>query len=65
LVQYRHAWGEDRVFFYDAAGTLRSVPAGWTDVVSPEPFVAVAAGRALFRPADLLALARLLREAAE
>ena len=59
----RRNWGEDRVYFHDAAGHLRSVPATWTDVVPPEPFVAVAAGRALFRPDDLLAMVALIQEA--
>jgi Family of unknown function (DUF5372) len=58
----RHNWGEDRVYFHDAAGQLRSVPAAWTDAVPADPFVAVAAGRALFRPDDLLAAVALIRE---
>jgi hypothetical protein len=41
-------------------GRLRSVPAGWTDVDPPDPFVVIAAGRSAFRAADLLALACLL-----
>ncbi len=62
LVTYRHAWGEHRVFFHDQEGRLRCLPATWTDVVAPEPFVEVSAGRSLFRIEDLLALAALLRE---
>jgi hypothetical protein len=31
LVTYRHNWGEDRVYFHDRSGTLRSIPACWTD----------------------------------
>ncbi|MGH2926795.1 MAG: DUF5372 family protein [Solirubrobacteraceae bacterium] len=64
LVSYRHNWGEDRVTFLTAAGYPHSLPASWTDVAAPDPFVAVAAGRALFRTADLLALVRLCREIA-
>ncbi len=30
LITYRHNWGEDRVYFHDATGRLRSIPAGWT-----------------------------------
>ena len=41
---------------------LRSLPADWTDLVAPDPFVAVSAGRSPFRPADLLQLAALLHE---
>jgi hypothetical protein len=39
-----------------------SLPATWTDVVGPDPFVVVSAGRSHFRPADLLQLAVLLCE---
>ena len=39
---------------------MRSLPAGWTDVEGPDPFLVLAAGRAHFRSADLLALAQLL-----
>ena len=37
-----------------------SLPAGWTDVEAPDAFAVMSAGRSLFRPADLLALADLL-----
>jgi hypothetical protein len=59
LVVRKHNWAEDRVFFF-VGEELRSIPAGWTDVDSPDPFVAVAAGRSAFRVDDLLALASLL-----
>ena len=62
LVTYRHTWGEHRVFFYDQEGRLRSFPATWTNVIAPEPFVEVSAGRSMFRIGDLLALAALLQE---
>jgi hypothetical protein len=57
---YRHNWGEDRVYFYDAAGNLSSIPACWTTVPGEDPFVAVAAGRCFFRYEDLLSLADLV-----
>jgi hypothetical protein len=60
-VTYRNNWGEDRVFFHTAEGRLDSVPARWTDLVAPDPFVAISAGRALSRVEDLLALVRLVR----
>ena len=53
-------WAEDRVFFFGDDGQLRSLPAGWTDVDLPDPFVALAAGRSLFRIEDLVALATLI-----
>jgi hypothetical protein len=63
LVGYAHTWGEHRVFFREAdEERVRSMPAGWTDVQGPDPFLVLAAGRSAFRVDDLLALARLLRE---
>lgn len=62
LVLYRHNWGEDRVFFHLTDDRLHSLPGAWTDVSPADPFVHIAAGRALFRYADLLVLARLLQE---
>ena len=57
LVVRKHTWAEDRVFFVGDDGQLRSVPAGWSDVVPADPFVVVAAGRSPLRVTDLLALA--------
>jgi hypothetical protein len=61
LIAYSQTWGEARVFSHDTDGRLRSMPACWTSVAPPDPFVTVAAGRSLFRAEDLLALVRLLR----
>ena len=61
LFTYRHNWGEYRVWFFDDDEHLRSLPAAWTDVAPPDPFVAVAAGRAPFHLEDLRRLAALLR----
>jgi hypothetical protein len=58
LVSYRQDWGEDRVWFQDKLGSLHSLPTSWTDVGAVDPFVALAAGRSLFRVADLIELAR-------
>ena len=60
LVQYRRNWGEDRVYFQAGGVHLTSVPASWTSLSPVDPFVAVAAGRSLFRVEDLLELAKLL-----
>jgi hypothetical protein len=59
LLTQRKTWGEDRVFFHDGE-RLRGVPAGWTDAVEPPAFVTLAAGRAHFRPDDLVRLCELL-----
>jgi hypothetical protein len=63
LVTYRHNWGEDRVYFHDSSGVLRSIPACWTSVLPEDPFVVLAAGRCLFRYEDLVKLADLVEKA--
>jgi hypothetical protein len=59
----KKAWGEDRVTFQDADGGLHSIPTSWTDVAPSDPFVVIAAGRAAFRPVDLLGVVTLIHEA--
>jgi len=60
LVMRGQNWREDRAWFHDSAGRLRSVPANWTDLVADDPFNVVAAGRAPFRTQELLELVRLI-----
>jgi hypothetical protein len=55
------AWGENRVFFYNENARLIALPASWTDFVSPDPFVVLAAGRSLFRAEDLFELVEQIR----
>ncbi len=63
LARYGHTWGEHRVFFREPGEVqVRSLPASWTDILVPDPFVAMAAGRSPFRPDDLVLLAALLKE---
>ena len=50
-------WRADRVYFFDEAGALGSLPAEWTDVTPLDGFVVVARGRAPFRTSCLLDLA--------
>ena len=58
---HRQTWGEDRVYFYlGDDGEIGHLPAAWTDVVAPDAFVVMAAGRCEFRIADLLAAADLI-----
>ena len=59
-MSYRHNWGEDRVYYVDAEGRVRTIPACWTSVAAIDPFVAIAAGRSFFRYEDLVKLADLL-----
>jgi hypothetical protein len=63
FVAVRRTWGEERVFFLDEDGTLKSLPTGWTDAAAPDVFVAMAAGRSPFRAEDLLGLAELIQRA--
>jgi hypothetical protein len=65
LVEYRCAWGEDRVYFLDSSGQLQRLPASWTDVVGEDPFVAMAAGRSPLRVDALVRLADLLDQLKE
>jgi Family of unknown function (DUF5372) len=48
FVVYRQNWGEDRVHLRDESGQLFSMPAGWTDVAAPDPFVVIAVDRCPF-----------------
>ncbi|NPV54817.1 MAG: hypothetical protein HPY71_15095 [Firmicutes bacterium] len=61
LLTVRKNWGEERVIFTGPDGRVQSMPVAWTNLAPADPFVALANGRSLFRPADLLALAHLLR----
>ena len=54
-------WHEDRAWFHDSGGCLRSLPANWTDLVTEDPFNVVAAGRAALRVQELLDLAHLIK----
>ena len=60
LIEYRKAWGEDRVYFLDSSGQLQRLPASWTDVVGDDPFIVVAAGQSPLRVTELLQLADLI-----
>jgi hypothetical protein len=63
MVGFTHTWGEHRVFFRKPGDQrTHSVPASWTDVEEADPFVALSAGRTLFRVEDLLALSALIEE---
>jgi hypothetical protein len=61
ILNYRHNWGEYRVTFYETPDRVRSLPAAWTSLATPDPSVVQARGRAAFRIADLLALTQLLQ----
>jgi hypothetical protein len=60
LIDQRKTWGEDRVYFYDRAGALRHLPAGWTSVATAGAYETPSATRAHFRAVDLLQLVALI-----
>ncbi len=60
LVTRRLNWGEDRVFYYDQAGELKSFLTNVTDLMTEDAFARVSAGRSAFRIDDLLELRCLL-----
>jgi len=60
LVTRKLTWGEDRVFYYDLDGKLKSLMANVTDVVTIDSFERISAGRSAFRVDDLLELRRLI-----
>jgi hypothetical protein len=60
FVKRRNNWRADRVYVRDGERGLVSLPAEWTDVVSADPFVVVAGGRAPFHLGGLVALAELI-----
>ena len=61
MVAWRRNWSENRVYFEDDRKKLRSLPSQWTSLVSDDPALVVAAGRAHFRVAELLELVTLLK----
>ncbi len=60
MIEYRHTWGEERVYFVNCSEQMQRLPAAWTDIAGEDPFVVVAAGRSPLRVEDLLQLADLL-----
>jgi Family of unknown function (DUF5372) len=58
LVTRKLTWGEDRVFYYDLAGNLKSFLTNVTDVVATDAFDRISSGRSAFRVDDLLDLRR-------
>jgi len=62
LVAQGREWGEDRVYYRDQNGRMRFLPAGWTNLAAPDPFVVTAAGRAYFHLEDLIRVHDQLKE---
>jgi len=53
-------WGEDRVFYYDPDGRLKSFLTNVTDLLPIDAFTRVSGDRSAFRLDDLLELRDLL-----
>lgn len=62
LLAYRHNWGENRVMYRDGRGRVCSLPASWTSLAPPDPYVTVSAGRSLLRLDDLLTLVDVVQQ---
>jgi hypothetical protein len=60
LVTRKVTWGEDRVFYYDQTGNLKSFQSNVTDLLPEDAFALISAGRSAFRAEDLLELRRLI-----
>lgn len=43
-------------------GMVTSFPAGWTDILPPDPFVAISERRSIFHVDELLELVKLVDE---
>ena len=62
LLAQGREWGEERVYYRDENGRMRFLPAKWTNLAAPDPFVLAAAGRAFFRVEDLIRIHDRLKE---
>ena len=60
LISHAHHWGEDRVVYRAADGSLPTISAAFTDLAPVDAFRSVAEGRAAFRTQDLIELVALL-----
>jgi hypothetical protein len=65
ILSRRGAWGAARVQFIDPnTDQVCSLPVEWTNLALVDPFVELAAGRALLRPTDWQSLLSLLSQLA-
>ena len=52
----KYAWGEPRVYYFDAERRMRAIPRAWTSLEPIDPWLQLAAGRSLLRLVDCWAL---------
>ena len=50
------------MYYRDPTGRMRFLPARWTSVAAPDPFILIAADRAHFRLEDLIRLHDRLKQ---
>jgi len=55
-IDQRYTWGDTRVYYVNHQGHQKSVSIGFTDVLPPDPFVSIAAGRCLLSTQSLIDL---------
>ena len=60
FVKRRKSWRQDTVYVFDSVGDLVNLPAEWTDVVAPDPFVVANADRTPFHLTGLVELADMV-----
>ncbi|MFI4961016.1 MAG: DUF5372 family protein [Hyphomicrobiales bacterium] len=65
LICRRRHWGEDRVVYAADDRRLCTIASAFTDIDGADEFRMLAAGRAAFRTADLLALCEALDRLAQ
>ena len=59
MVARQRNWGQERVFYYDPDGLVKSFATNITDLFSIDVFTHISAGRSAFRVDDLLELREL------
>jgi hypothetical protein len=62
LVDQRHCWNYDWVFYYDDSGNLAHIPSSWTSLCRVDPFVKFAKGKSPFHIDGLLELVEMVRK---
>jgi hypothetical protein len=60
MVSRQRTWGQERVFYYEPDGRLKSFPTNITDLFLIDAFTRISAGGSPFRVDDLLELRELL-----
>lgn len=65
VLDHRNVGGIERVLLEGVDGRSAWIPASWTDVASPDPFLVASDSRSCFRVEDLLRLVELVSDLVE